>query len=221
MSDIQCGDPEGTVYVCEAQSIDQVGQDPRSSDCGYFAGYAIKAYHDRGGGHPRRATMSRYEVYGARNVVAGTTTRTFSTTSSLQPDNAGRYMASIGCGGYDRRNISLRPDRAYLRIVPDLCRDGNGIMFPSIGVGHWYSVVAVHNNRFYLYDPTPRRTGGDTEYHLASFDISNEQHLSSLDHFFGAARPCIVSIARSSGSTGGDSHASSGGTDDEAIGEWE
>ena len=209
MCDVQCDDTEGRVYLCRPQSIDNVGQDPRSSDCGYFAGYAIKTYHDSGSDNPRDATMSRGQVYDARNVSAGTTTRTFSTTSSLQPDNAGRYLATLGLGGYAARQISLRPDRAYLRIVPDLCRDRNGIMFPSLGVGHWYSLVAVHNNRFWIYDPTPRQTRGDTEYHLATFDLSNEEHLENLDQFFGMARPCIVCVARSSGSTG------------EEDGEWE
>jgi len=79
MCDCQADQREGRVYVCRPQSIDNVGQDTRSNDCGYFAGYAIKAYHDSGRNNPRNATMSRGQVYDARNVAAGTTTRTFST----------------------------------------------------------------------------------------------------------------------------------------------
>lgn len=217
MSDVQCGEPEGRVYICEVESIDRVGQDSRSGDCGYFAGYAIKAYHDVGSGHPSQATMNRYQVYGARNVVTGETTRTFSTRSSLQPSNAGRYMASIGMGGYDQRSLSILQSRAYLTVVPDLCRSGNGIMFYALlaGGGHWYALITEHNNRYYFYDPTPRRVVGDTEYHLNRYNLSSEADLSSLDSFFSGCMG-MVSVAPSAGGAGGaGTDGTTGGTDEE------
>ncbi len=205
MCECQADQQEGRVYVCREMSIHNVGQHTDSTDCGYFAGYAVKAYHDSGSDNPFRATMSRHQVYDARNRIEPTTTRTFTASHQLAAIEAGRYMATIGMGGYDLRAISLTsPRRAYLSIIPDLCRDKNGILFPSFQTNHWYSLVAAFDNGYFIYDPSPRNRGGDPEEHLAAYTLDNEEDLGNLDTFFGMARPGIVCLAQTEGADEGE-----------------
>lgn len=167
MCEAQTGET-GVGYVYERRSIQDIGQHNPSTDCGYFSGYAMKAYKDANR-NIGQARMSREEVYLARNAYNPrytTLDHGSDPHGGLARGRAVGYLASLGITGYQSHSVGGElavEDRhgqpAFRRIIGEaLERHGHyGVMLPygeGIQPGHWIVILQRHRNMWLCYDPS-------------------------------------------------------------------
>ena len=171
-----------------------------STDCGYFAGWALKILHRSSAQALARAAgpgTSRLQVYEAReNALPGAPTRvlTHRHNSDLPPGNAATFLTNrqtgLGLPRYARRQFSNvidhnQPFDGMLRFLPPSGNFGILYAFSSgSGPGHWMAILGKRPRGLLVYD-----SSGFGHRHLGWCDPAEFNRLYGGRH---ATSQCLI-----------------------------
>lgn len=136
------------------------GGDRPTSDCGFFAGMALKLLSD-GAGNPETREITRREVYAARDAYLGIEPGTgqHGHGHSLDEHNVVPYLQHLGLAmNYHYRDVSgVRDVWHHMHDYMSPWR-GHGLMIRILDrvMGHWATVLALGERdgqaAYHMYD---------------------------------------------------------------------
>ena len=156
----QCTRPEPPWLITDRRHLIGVFQHATSSDCGFFAAWALKMWYHANGNRQGNLTTSRADVYAAREQylrtqlsVTQAVTEHRHNYDMLTHDAAMRYLlTTMRLTGFRRRSVVVSP--TVSQTMSQYVRGRFGAMFRILirGRGHWVSLLKTEAQRLLMYD---------------------------------------------------------------------
>lgn len=172
-------------------------QHPSSSDCGFFAAWALKIWHRANGNIDGSLTTSRAAVYEARENYLRTQLRVTTAVTEhrhsfdmLTHDAALVFLrTTLHLTGFQRRVVTISP--TISQTMNQYVRGRSGAMFRILigAQGHWVSLLKTETQRLYMYDSSGVVTGRALGW-VTHADFNRVYgNIQSLVAAFGTAQP--------------------------------